>query len=200
MTDSSGNYVISNAATLTVSSGPQITRQPVNAYVKAIGDTAKITVKADGEGLTYTWYYKNPGASTFTKSAITKSTYSTTVTSTSNGRQLYCIVKDKNGNEVKSDTVTMSKATSLAIITQPEDVSVANGAAVSVAIEAYGTGLTYQWYFKDAGASSFSKSSIKTNTYTTTMNADRNGRQIYCVVKDSASNTVKTITVTLTMK
>ncbi|MBQ1362783.1 MAG: hypothetical protein IIY43_07010, partial [Oscillospiraceae bacterium] len=200
ITDGSGNYVISNAATLTVSTGPKITRQPVNAYVKAIGDKAKITVKAEGEGLTYTWYYKNPSASAFSKSSYTTSTYATPVTSTSNGRQVYCVITDQNGKSVTTDTVTMSVATGLCIITQPEDISVANGAAVNVTIEAYGSGLTYQWYFKDAGSSSFTKSSCKTAAYTTPMNADRNGRQIYCVVTDSASNTVKTITVTLSMK
>ncbi|WP_289466241.1 hypothetical protein, partial [Klebsiella pneumoniae] len=45
----------------------KITTQPKNTCIK-IGETGKVTVKATGEGLTYQWYYKNPGDTAFSKS------------------------------------------------------------------------------------------------------------------------------------
>ena len=38
-----------------------ISEQPKTAYAKS-GETAKVTVKAEGDGLKYQWYYKNAGA------------------------------------------------------------------------------------------------------------------------------------------
>ena len=84
------------------------------------------------------------------------------------------------------------------ITVQPVDTSVTVGSSISVSLTATGDGLTYQWYFKDAGGSSFSASSITSNTYTTTMNTDaRIGRQIYCVVTDQYGNTATSNTVTI---
>ncbi|MBQ9842378.1 MAG: hypothetical protein IJO42_04630, partial [Clostridia bacterium] len=40
----------------------KITTQPKTSYT-AYGATAKATVKASGDGLKYTWYVKNAGAS-----------------------------------------------------------------------------------------------------------------------------------------
>lgn len=60
-----------------------------------------------GHGLTYKWYYKNKGANNFVLSSITGSTYSVAMNSSRNGRQLYCVVKDRYGNAVGSDVVVI---------------------------------------------------------------------------------------------
>ncbi len=83
-----------------------VTTQPVSVKVKK-NTTAKVTVKAVGDGLKYTWYVKNPGATTYTKSSITKSTYSVKMTSANNGRLVYCVVTDKYGKTDKTKTVSM---------------------------------------------------------------------------------------------
>ena len=59
------------------------------------GQTAKLTVKASGDGLTYTWYIKNEGAGKYTKSSVTKSTYSVTMSSKIKDRQVYCVVTEQ---------------------------------------------------------------------------------------------------------
>ncbi len=87
-------------------SGVTITTQPKN-YVGAVGSTATATVAASGTGLTYQWYFKNPGSNTFTKSGSKTATYSATLTEANSGRQLYCVIKDSLGNSVTSNTVTM---------------------------------------------------------------------------------------------
>lgn len=84
----------------------KITTQPKTTYTKS-GSTAKLSVKAAGDGLTYAWYVKNKGASKFTKVSTTASTYSVKMSSTIKDRQVYCVVKDKYGKTVKSSTVTL---------------------------------------------------------------------------------------------
>ena len=85
-----------------------ITTQPKSVTV-AKGSTAKVTVKAVGDGLTYTWYYKNAGASSFSKTtSFTGTSYSVAMNAARDGRQVYCVVTDKYGKTAKSNTVTLS--------------------------------------------------------------------------------------------
>ena len=58
-----------------------------------------------------------------------------------------------------------------------------------VIVEATGDGLTYEWYYKNAGASKFSKTtSFAGNTYSVEMNSSCDGRQIHCVITDQYVN------------
>ena len=176
----------------------QITEQPVDTYA-AVGEVATVSVAAKGEGLKYQWYFKNAGATKFSKSSIKSATYTTTMTAARANRELYCVITDANGNTVITETVKLVRVAkeALEIIEQPVDTSAAKGDAISVSVAAKGEGLKYQWYFKNAGATKFSKSSIKSATYTTTMTAAVAGRQVYCVITDALGNTVTTETVTL---
>jgi hypothetical protein len=92
-------------------------------------------------------------------------------------------------------------ATALKITSQPINVTVTKGATATVKVGASGDGLTYKWYFKNKGASTFSlTTSFTGNTYSVAMDPSRSGRQVYCVVSDKYGNSVKTNTVTLNMK
>jgi len=155
-------------------------------------------VKAAGDGLTYQWYIKNAGASKYSKSSATSATYSTTMSSKSKDRQIYCVITDKYGNEVKTKSVYLRMAAT--VTTQPKDVTVASGKTAKTTVTAVGDGLTYQWYLKNAGANKFSKSSATSATYSATMSAKSRDRQIYCVITDQYGNSVKTNTVTLKIK
>ena len=83
-----------------------ITTQPKTVTV-AKNKTAKVTVKAAGDGLKYTWYVKNAGAKKFTKTTVKTAAYSVKMTSSVKNRQVYCVVTDKYGKTVKSNTVTL---------------------------------------------------------------------------------------------
>ena len=182
-----------------VKSNIQIVTQPKSVKV-AVGETAKVTVKALGTGLTYQWYYKDPGASGFTKSSFTGTTYSASMTAAKSGRQVYCIIKDAYGNQLKSNTATLTATSNIKITTQPKNVVAPNGSTAKATVKASGDGLTYTWYYTlNKSDSEFHKSSTTTATYSVTMNADRNGRKVYCVITDKYGNSVKTNTVTLTM-
>ena len=87
-----------------------ITQQPTETIVP-VGSTASTSVAAIGDGLTYQWYYKNPGKTTFMKSSVTEPEYSYTMTEAKSGRQVYCVVTDMCGNSVTTDTVVLRAKT-----------------------------------------------------------------------------------------
>ena len=175
----------------------RITGQPKTTYTKS-GATAKVTVKAEGDGLSYQWYFKNAGSSKYSKSSVKSATYSTNMSSTSKDRYVYCVITDAYGNTVKTNTVRLRMAAS--ITTQPKSVAVTEGATAKVTVKTAGDGLTYKWYYKNPGASKFSLTKTFTgNYYSLEMNEDRDGRQVYCVVTDKYGKTVKSDVVTLSM-
>lgn len=193
VTDGAGNTVQTDTVTLSMAKTKlAITTQPSNAYGTE-GSTVKITVAAKGDGLTYQWYVKNAGQSTYSKSSVTSATYSATVSDKSHNRYLYCIVKDQYGNEVKTKTVLMRRKAT--ITTQPKNTYVKEGATAKLTVKAMGDGLTYQWYVKNAGQSTYSKSSVTSATYSTTMSDKAHGRYVYCIVTDKYGKTAKTTTV-----
>ena len=182
---------------ITLKEAISITTQPKTTYVQ-MGTTAKVSVKASGDELTYAWYIKNEGASKYTKSSKKTSTYSVKMSETTKNRLVYCIVKDKYGNEVKSKSVVLREKVS--IIKQPSSVSVAKGEKATVKVISSGDGLTYTWYIKNANSSKYSKSSTTIATYSVKMSTSNDGRQVYCVVTDKYGYSVKTKAVTLTIK
>ena len=177
----------------------RITKQPQDCSV-VIGETIRVSVAAQGDGLKYQWYYKDTKDKAFMKSSKTSSTYSYTMEAKRDGRQVYCVVKDKYGNSVRSDTATISILKEIKITQQPKSSRAAFGKTLSVSVTAKGNGLKYQWYYRDAGSKTYLKSSTRKATYSTTMKESRSGRYLYCVIKDSYGNTVKTQTVRLYAK
>ena len=77
------------------------------------GADATVFVEATGEGLTYEWYYKNPGNVKFYKSgeqfvSEDGASYKIPVASWRDGQQVYCVITDVNGDSVQTNTVTLS--------------------------------------------------------------------------------------------
>ena len=201
ITDAYGNTVKTKTVTITVRNKATITKQPVSTAVYS-GENASVKIKATGDGITYTWYYKDKGMSSFKKVTSMKSTtYKTKMSASNDGRQVYCLVKDKYGNKVKSNVVTLSTMVTAAITKQPANAGVYLGAAVPVSVTAVGDGISYQWFYKDKGVSTFyADSAYKTSTYNRPMTAAMDGRQVYCRITDQYGNVVKSSTVTLTLK
>lgn len=147
ITDTNGNQLASDPGTLVVGY-IAITKQPQDVIVATAGASSTMTIEATGDGLTYAWYYKNPGAANFTRSSVTATSYSIAVTEARDGRQQYCLVTDENGNTLQSRIATLSIATEPIVITeQPRDAIVLEeGDTATFTVGAVGTGLTYQWY------------------------------------------------------
>ena len=189
ITDALGNSVNSHQVTMRLAA--TVTEQPASGYA-ANRQTVRVSLKADGDGLTYQWYYKNAGQANYSKSSVTSAVYFTTMDRTRRNRKVYCVIKDMYGNTVQTKTVELRMTASITV--QPKDTIAANGDKASVKVSALGDGLTYCWYYKNAGEKNFSKSSQKTNVYTCVMGVKANGRQVYCVIRDKYGNTVTTDT------
>ena len=204
VTDVYGNTARTDTVTLSLKAPDpvKILSQPTSVWVEE-GEKAVVTVEAKGDGLTYKWYYKNPGSSKYTYTSSFKgNTYSIAMSKARSGRYVYCKITDAYGNTVKSKAVSLNmNKTQLEIVTQPKSVRVAEGATARVTVEAQGDGLTYKWYYKNPGSSKYTyTASFTGNSYAITMNDSRDGRYVYCKVYDKYGNMVKTNTVSLRMK
>ena len=176
---------------------PKITVQPTTAYAKS-GAVVSTTVKAVGEELTYTWYVKNYGASSYVKSSNTTATYSCKMDSTTKNRNVYCVITDRYGHKLYTNIVRLRMAAT--ITTQPTSQTVSAGSTAKTTVKAVGDGLTYTWYIKNPGQTSYSKSKVTTNYYSCTMSSSISGRKVYCVVTDQYGKTATSNVVTLSKK
>ena len=109
ITDENGESVETNKVTLSMKKPSiVITKQPEDASA-AKGEDVTVTVEAEGEGLTYTWYYKKANGGKFYKSGLAvDNTYTTTMYSYRDGYQVYCVITNAAGETVQSNTVTLT--------------------------------------------------------------------------------------------
>ena len=193
--------VTSNAAQLTITNAaPVIDTQPSNASA-ALGKTATFKVVAAGSGLSYQWQYKRAGATSWTNwSGKTEATLTVTAGSNNNGCRFRCVVKNSYGT-VTSNAAQLTITNAAPVIdTQPSNASAALGKTATFKVVAAGSGLSYQWQYKRAGASSWTNWSGKTSaTLTVTAGSNNNGCRFRCVVKN-AYGTVTSSAATLTVK
>ena len=175
--------------------GPVITKQPVNISIYE-GDSLKLSLKAEGNGLKYQWYYMKKGQTEFSVwNGRTHASETVTPNATWDGIQLYCKVTDKNGESVNSNIITVSV---LSITTQPKNQTVAPGQSLTLSLTATGSKLKYQWYYKKDGQTSFKQWSGRTRaSETVTPNATWDGIKLYCKVTDGGGNTIQSVTVTI---
>lgn len=189
----------------------QILTQPEDTVAEK-GADAVVTVKALGEGLTYQWYYKNPGNKKFYASgnqfvSEDGAAYTIPMFMWRDGQEVYCVVTDANGESLQSNTVTLHMYKgSIQIIKQPMDVVVdAVGDEAVVTVEATGDRLTYQWYYKNPGNKKFYESgeqfvSEDGASYKIPVAKWRDGEQVYCVITDAQGVSVQTNTITLSVQ
>ncbi len=171
-----------------------IKKQPENASAP-IGSEVKTEVTAEGNGLSYQWYYCEANSDKFIKSKVTGSTYKCLMTNESNGRKVYCEITDKDGDKLTSDTVTLTA--DINIIKQPENASAPFGSDVRTKVTATGQDLSYQWYYCEANSNKFIESKVTGSTYECPMTNYSSGRKVYCEITDKAGNMVVSDTVTL---
>ena len=189
ITDSSGNSVTSSIMVVTVLPLLKITQQPVDVTVKN-GQQASFAVAATGDGLTYQWYYKKTGATSWSMwKSKTVASFKDTVNATWDQMQVRCVITDSSGDSVTSSIMVVKVLPVLSITQQPANVSVKSGASATFTVKASGSGLQYQWYFKKSGATSWSAWNGKTTaSITVTSNDTWDGMQVRCVITDSAGD------------
>ena len=168
--------------------GVSITGQPQSLTAKP-GDTVTFTVQAEGEGLSYQWYYRKAGAKSWSVwKGHTAASTSAAVNSSWNMMRLYCRVTDEAGGSADSDEAVVRVQQPLEITSQPSDVTAKVGDTVKFTVAAQGTGeLSYQWYYRKAGAKSWSLWKGHTAASTSAaVNSSWNMMRLYCRVTDEA--------------
>ena len=167
---------------------PTITSQPVSASVVP-GKAVTFEVSASGENLSYQWYYKKADAASWTKwVGKTSASISFKGISTNNGCQYRCIVSNEAGS-VTSEAATLTVISKPVITAQPESASVVPGKAVTFEVSASGENLSYQWYYKKAGAASWTKWAGKTSASISFKGiSTSNGCQYRCIVSNEAGS------------
>ncbi len=200
VSDKTGKSVNSNTVKIILSDVLAVTQQPTNKTV-ALGNSVTLSLKAKGENLTYQWYYKKATATAWNAwNGRTHASETVTPNESWNGIQLYCKVSDKSGNSLNSSTVKLILSGVITVTQQPTNKTVLLGKSVTLSLKAEGAGLTYQWYYKKAGESSFSAWNGRTHaSESVTPNVSWNGMQLYCLIKDSTGKSVKSNTVKVTV-
>lgn len=81
----------------------KITAQPALTE-SLISDTLDVTISAEGDDVSYSWYVKNAGDDLYFKSTCTEPVYRAQADSTTD-QQVVCVVNDRYGNFLISDSV-----------------------------------------------------------------------------------------------
>ena len=190
ITDNYGYVLHSSSAVLTVTSALRITGQPAQATVHS-GETAKFSVKAEGSGLKYQWYYKKAGKSDWTLwKGQTSAVLSFKADATMNGMNVYCLVTDASGTAVNSSSAALTVVSAVKITAQPAQATVHSGETAKFSVKAEGSGLKYQWYYKKAGKSDWTLWKGQTSaTASGVADCTWHVMQVFCRVTDSSGAT-----------
>ena len=81
----------------------KITQQPA-ADTDPISGQTIVSVSAEGDGLTYTWYSKDADDAVYVKTSSTGASYCTNAAA---GRQVMCVVRDRYGNSAQSESILL---------------------------------------------------------------------------------------------
>ena len=108
VTDAWGNSVETDHVYLEGIPSVELTLLDVTYDAAKLGERYCVTVDAQGDGLTYTWYFRNPGASYWNKSGVKDNTYDDVMTKARANRDVYCVITDTLGNIVTTEIVTLS--------------------------------------------------------------------------------------------
>lgn len=183
--------------------GPQIVSQPVD-YVGMVGDNATFTVVAEGEGLTYEWYFSTDHGASWAKTGETSNVQTITFKAFRLNMQVRCVITDANGNTVTSNSAAiLAENIPLAITKQPENYIGAAGDDVTFALEATGNGLVYEWFVSNDEGATWVKAYMTgydTDTLTTALRPFRDGYVFYCKVSDVFGNTAQSDVVSMIVK
>lgn len=111
ITDANGEMIVTKEVTITVkepSNAITIVSQPVS-YEGPTGQTARFTVTAEGEGLTYQWQLKKGSSwADLTSGGATTSAFLIKADASRNGKVYRCVIRDVNGEEIITDEVRIN--------------------------------------------------------------------------------------------
>ena len=204
ITAADGEQIATNPVTLTVKEPSiTITQQPVDVTA-LVGTTAKFTVAAEGEGLTYQWQLKKGNSwANQNSGGATTATFSVKAELSRNGKTYRCLITNADGEQIASNSVTLTvkePSNAINITVQPKDCTALVGSKAEFKVEAEGEGLTYQWQLKKGSTwANQNSGGATTNTFTVKADKSRNGKVYRCLITDANGELIATNEVTLTV-
>ena len=184
----------------------QITSNPKD-YAGVRGETAVFAVEAEGTGLSYQWQYCNEDSSIWRDSSMEGSNsenVSVPIASYRDGQKYRCVVTDAYGNTATSEAavLTMVEPEAPKITDQPEDYTGTVGETAVFEVKASGTGLTYQWQYRNASGGIWRNSSMAGNdeaAISVPITNARDGQMYRCIVTGENGGSVTSNVVYLTV-
>lgn len=162
-------------------------------YYGKNGTQASFHIDAQGGGtVSYQWQYKLANSNewrTPSQASAMTADYTFKLKPSYDNMQVRCIVSDKYGFEVISETRNVNV---FALTSQPADAVVTAGQTVNFDVDAIGKDLTYQWYYKRPNAS-WRKVTVKgynTSSLPITGGEKNNGTSYRCVITDNMGNSI----------
>jgi ASPM-SPD-2-Hydin domain-containing protein/Ig-like domain-containing protein len=188
--------VISNAATLTVTTtpvAPSITTQPSNQTIFA-GQTATFSVVANGTSpLSYQWSQNGTAIG-----GATSSSYTTPTETTSNSGATFSVVVSNSAGNAASNNATLTvnpDPVAPTITSQPASQTINAGQTATFSVTASGTApLSYQWLQNGTAIGGATSSS-----YTTPVESVSNSGTHFSVTVSNTAGSVTSNTATLTV-
>ena len=180
-----------------------ITSQPSD-FTGQVGETARFTVAAEGEGLSYQWQLKKGSSwSNLSSGGATTPTLSIKIDANKNGKTYQCVITDGEGNTATSNSAVIhipEPEKELAITTQPSDYVGDIGDTAKFTVAAEGNGLTYQWQLKKGSSwANLSTGGAKTATLSISVDESRVGKVYRCIVSDDKGNSLTSKEVTISL-
>lgn len=198
ITDAFGQRVYTSPVQILSEQGPVITRQPEDA-VGPTGSKGVISVKAEGEGLTYQWQLSNNNGKKWSNSKVTTDSVSFTINAKRNGRLYRCIVTNAAGVQTISESASIVASGTLKITQQPNDVNTADGENIIFSVTAEGEGLGYQWEYSSDEGKTWKEADSKAYFLHGTATAVQNGWLYRCVITESTGGKLITRPARLTV-
>ena len=203
ITDASGNTIATDEVGLWIGEIEiDIKNQPKD-YVGPEGSTAKFTVEAEGNELTYQWQLKKGNKWVdLTSGGATTPTLSVKVDSSKNGKVYRCVIKNFDGQELATKEVSITvKAPDIKINTQPVDYTGPEGSTAKFTVAAEGEGLTYQWQLKKGSKwADLTSGGATTTTLSVKVDGSKDGKVYRCLITNAAGEELATKEVTINVK
>ena len=203
ITDENGHSVTTDEVSITIKEPSiKINTQP-QSFSGPEGSTAKFTVAAEGEGLTYQWQLKKGSKwANLTSGGATTSTMSIKVDASKNGKVYRCLVTDANGEELATKEVSITvKEPDINIVNQPASYVGTVGSTATFNVVAEGENLTYQWQLKKGSKwANLSTGGATTSTMTIKVDESKDGKVYRCLITNAAGEELATNEVSITVK
>ena len=202
VTGKTGKILTSEAATLQVTEGIQITGQPKDQTLGE-GETASFTVAVKGKVQGYQWQASTDGGKTWRNTEMSGGTTVTVKVEAlkwRSGYQYRCTVTGKSGKILTSEAATLQVTEGIQITGQPKDQTLGEGETASFTVAVKGKVQGYQWQASTDGGKTWRNTEMSGGT-TVTVKVEalkwRSGYQYRCTVTGKTGKTLTSEVATL---